>query len=255
MLVRRTTLALLLLACQIPPPPPFITEADALPAIADATCSTAFDCACPVVQWPDEEACREAVALRTSDTSMVADQAGLRYDGVCVARRLERLERIACAAEDVDDERDAACAEACKAYVGTIAEGETCQRFGVTVDLDDCAQGLRCSDAKICEPLCVPSEPLPEGARCMAGIEVLGECDADLFCDATDGRCRVASAVGEPCDVRPCAESAFCDLAQQPRTCAPRSAAGAPCRADETCASGLCLAEICSPLVPLACTL
>lgn len=255
MLLRRTALALPLAACQIPAPPPFISEAEALPAIVDATCSTAFDCACPAVPWRDEDACRERVGQRTDDAAWVAEREGLRWDGVCVARWLDRLDRLGCVAEGVDDERIAACAGACKPWVGTIAEGEPCQRYGVTVDLDDCAQGLRCSDAKICEPLCVPAEPLPEGARCMAGIEVLGECDADLFCDATDGRCRVAADVGEPCDARPCAASAFCDLAQQPRTCAPRWAEGEPCRTDEACESGLCLDGACSPIVPLACEL
>jgi hypothetical protein len=255
MTVRLIAHALLLVACQPPEPPPFITEADAVLAIMQATCSTAFDCACPLAPWPDEATCEQAVAQRTSDTAMVAAEAGLRYDGVCVARILDRIDRLGCRADDVEVERDAACAEACKAYVGTIAAGETCQRFGVTVDLDDCAQGLYCSDDRICVPLCEPVEPLAEGDRCMAGIEVLGECDADLFCDPVDGRCRVAAAVGEPCDERPCAAVAMCDLAQQPRTCVPRADAGQPCTTSDACASDLCLDDVCAPIVPLACEL
>jgi hypothetical protein len=251
---RRTGLALSLLGCQPPVPPPFITEADAVPALAQAVCSTAFACACPSAPWPDEPTCRMALEQRGNDTAMVAAQSSLRYDGVCVARRLDRLERLACTIED-DEEQDAACAGACKAYVGTIAEGETCHRFGVTVDLDDCARGLRCADDRTCVPLCEVADPLPEGDRCMAGIEVLGECDAGLFCDATDGRCKRASALGEPCDERPCAADGWCDLAQQPRTCIPRATAGQPCSTHDRCESELCIDDACAPIVPLACAL
>ena len=88
-----------------------------------------------------------------------------------------------------------------------------------------------------------------------AGIEVLGECDADLFCDPVDGLCRVAAKVGEPCDELSCAADAFCEVAQQPRVCVPRFAAGQPCSVDNKCASGLCIEEVCAPIVPLVCTL
>jgi hypothetical protein len=252
---RRTLIAFLVAGCQPPAPPPFITEADAAIAIPQATCATAFDCACPRAPWPDPATCEQALGQRTDDTAMVAAEVGLRYDGVCVARRLQRIDRLGCEAEDVDDERAAACAEACKAYVGTIEAGQTCQRFGVTVDLDDCAQGLHCSDDRTCVPLCEGVEPLAEGERCMAGIEILGECDAGLFCDPADGDCRVAASLGEPCDQRPCAADGFCDLAQQPRTCVPRANAGERCSTHDACASGLCLDDACAPIVPIACEL
>jgi hypothetical protein len=220
-----------------------------------STCSVAFDCGCPDLPWPDEEACLELLALRIADTQTVAADAALRYDGVCVAQRLERSEAAACRTEDVDDLRDAACAEACKAYVGTVEAGGTCQRFGITVDLDDCAQGLRCGDDKTCVPLCETAAPRPEGDRCMAGIEVLGPCEADLFCDAVDGRCRVAAAVGEPCNDRPCAGDAVCDLGQEPRICVPRRDTGEACTNGEQCVSGRCVEMACAPRVALACEL
>ena len=247
---------LLLVACQPPEPPPFVTEDEFIATRPETTCSVAFECACPDLDWPDEETCLELVTLRTADTQMVAADAGLKYDGVCVARRRERLEAAACQTE-ADDLLDAACAEACKPYVGTVEEGDTCQRFGITVDLDDCAQGLRCDDDKTCVPLCEPTEPLAEGDRCMAGIEVLGQCETDLFCDVTDGRCRVAATVGEPCNERPCAGDAVCDLGLDPRTCVPLRDAGEACTNGDQCQSGRCeeQEQVCGAEAAIACGL
>src|SRR5690606_10184000 len=121
-----------------PPEPIVIDQADAPTAVAAAVCSAEHDCGCPIPAWPDRETCVAAEIQRMEDAAAIAAEQNLLYDGECVGRRVQAHADAGCDRDFVLEP----CALSCKPYVGDAAEGEACQRLGITVSVDTCAQGL-----------------------------------------------------------------------------------------------------------------
>lgn len=227
-----------------------IEEVEAPGLLASTTCKGLFDCACPERPFDDREECLGVLQQRGEDMASVAGSAGLVYDGACVSRLATVRHEIGC-----DVVEDAPRCIACKPYVGDGAQGQPCDKLGVTVDLDTCAQGLRCVD-RTCVPLCDAVPILGVGEPCRSGIEVFGTCEPGLHCDAETQRCEISPALGESCPDRTCAVEAWCDLAAEPDpTCAERLPSGEACFLDEACESGRCEEGRCSELVPSVCAL
>lgn len=246
------------IACgpEAPKEPTLIEPDDYAKASSDNACAALFDCGCPDVQWEGRAECREALDLRYRDEAMVAGQHGLSYDGECAADVIVRRLRLRCT-DAVDETTPAEVAEAaacdrpCKAFVGAVGAGQPCARFGITVDLDDCAQGLTCNEG-ICVPLCDQTPLLPDGAQCMSGIEVLGACEPDAFCEPQSQRCTPAPRIGDPCESA-CVVGAWCDRAADPPTCAGVREEGEDCPIDEACRSGRCEDMVCTRPAAFAC--
>jgi hypothetical protein len=251
--VRRLLLLLLgLSACGDAPAdaPAVVHEADAPQAVAAAVCSAEHDCACPAPAWPDRPTCVAAEVQALEDSSVIAAEHGLRYDGECVARRVQAYADAGC---DRDVELEP-CALACKPYVGDAERGEACERLGITVDVDTCAQGLACS-AGVCMPSCEMQAPLPEGATCAAGIESLGECERTHYCASDTRQCVPRPEAGDACPDDACVDSAYCDRSDPdgPR-CTARRAAGAACSVDVQCQSERCVMDECAAPAASACS-
>jgi hypothetical protein len=229
--------------------PPSVERDEAPRLLAQETCRSLFACDCPVNPYRSQDQCHDVLELRGHDADMVADAAGLAYDGVCVSRLATTRRELGC-----DTMQDKPCVP-CRPFHGTSAAGEACERLGVTVDVDTCGPGLRCVD-RICVELC-PTEPiLAAGERCAAGIEVLGECEPGLHCDSTTGACTVSPVVGEPCPDRICTHDAWCDpAARGERTCAELRAPGADCFENQSCTSGRCEDGRCTQPSPSVCDL
>ncbi len=237
-------------ACASPEAAPFLPQDQYVSAVVDSECEPVFACGCPQPQWPDLEACVELQTLRAQDTIVVAERNGLRYDGACGGELLQRRASLSCE-DTVATAAFPACPLDCKPFVGDRGLSERCSVLGVTVDVDDCAQGLHCVDRR-CVPLCLEVEPLAESQRCRAGIVELGRCDEGLYCDEQEGRCAVAAVRGEACDERPCDARSWCSVGRS-KICQPPREVEASCFADEEC-DGSCLEGRCVPPAARSCT-
>lgn len=241
---------LLVGACAAEPPPRSIAEADAPALVAEAVCRAEHECGCRQPAWPDRDTCMEAEVQALEDAAAIAATHDLVYDGECVARRVDAYDDAACAPEVPLDP----CALACKAYVGTVDVGAACERLGITVDVDTCAQGLRC-EAGSCVPRCDPAPPLAEGAVCAKGIEPVGVCEPALYCAPDTQRCAPRPAAGDPCPDDACLTSSYCDRADPAApVCRARVPEGDACLVDTQCESDHCDEGGCAPLAAAACS-
>lgn len=223
-------------------------------AVAAAVCSAEHDCDCLAPAWPDRETCVDSEILRLQDSAVIASDHDLSYDGACVGLRVKAYADAGC-------DRDVAlepCALSCKPYVGEAAEGEPCERLGITVAVDTCAQGLRC-EGGVCVPSCALAHPLEEGAPCAAGIESLGECTPTHYCTPDTERCAPRPRVGESCPDAVCEADAWCDRSSADAgsnagVCVARRAAGAACTVDTQCQSDRCVDDACTAVPASACS-
>lgn len=238
-------------ACSPPPPPPFVPQRDLGEVLLSSRCDIDLRCECPNTAFEDDEGCREARAVRIDDSIMVAEANELHYDGVCVGTLLELREAAGCTSALELEEPEERCLEPCKPFHGEVAEGEECNKLGITVDVDDCAQGLRCV-AAVCVPLCDLKPALEEGEACRAGIVELGVCAPSLHCNE-EGECARAADIGSACDEVPCMQTAFCDLTSTPASCAAKRDADEVCNAPGDCRSDTCADGRCAEVTPLAC--
>lgn len=250
-MTRVSLLSIVLVACTASSAPPAVIDAaDAPMAVAAAVCSAEHGCDCPAPAWPDEETCVAAEIQALEDAAAIAADHALAYDGECVARRVQAYDAFACEPEVAIEP----CALSCKAYVGGAAQGEACERLGITVAVDTCAQGLSC-EAGVCVPSCEHEPPLPQGAACAAGIEPLGECEPELYCTPDTRRCAPRPVAGQPCPHDACAASSWCDRsAADGPTCVAQSSAGAACSVDTQCESERCIEGTCAALPAAACS-
>jgi hypothetical protein len=234
---------------ELPEVPPVVEREEAARVLAEETCRLLFACDCSVNFYRDEDHCLDVVELRGNDADWVAEGAELAYDGACVSTLATIRRELGC-----DVAEDGFVCLPCRPFFGTAAAGEPCRKLGVTVDVDTCAQGLRC-DGGICVELC-PTATLGEGEPCAAGIESLGTCEPGLHCDAVTQACTVSPALGEPCPDRICTTDAWCDLTTPDGpTCTERREAGASCFLDASCESDRCENERCTAPEPTVCSL
>lgn len=239
------------LGCRPPEPPPFVEQEQVGEVLLASRCEIDLECKCPDLAFDDEPSCREARELRISDTIMVAEANELHYDGVCVAELLELREATACAVGLDIEEAEDRCLTPCKPFHGDVGDGDACEKLGITVDVDNCAQGLRCVDA-VCVPLCDAVVPIAEGEVCRSGLVDVGDCEPSHYCDE-DGRCAPATDIGSACDEVPCVQTAFCERTSMPPTCAAKLDGDEPCTAGTDCRSDTCADGRCVEVIPLAC--
>jgi hypothetical protein len=229
--------------------PSIVEREDAPRMLAEETCRSLFDCACPVNPYRTPEHCREVLELRGNDSDRVARLGELEYDGACVARQVTVRRDLAC------DFRDDEPCIPCRPFFGTGAAGDPCEKLGVTVDVDTCGQGLRCEDG-ICVELCPRLPRLGGGEPCVAGLEVLGACERGLHCDAATERCVVSPVVGEPCPDGVCTQDAWCDrVVPGESVCAEPLEEGQACFSNESCGPGHCERGHCVEPTPSVCAL
>lgn len=222
--------------------------------VAAKQCDQRFECDCSDPGYDDFESCVQGWTQRVGDLDFVASMADLDYDGHCVARLLDRWQSLQCDATlEVDDPRGelVACPRPCKAFIGPAKQGEACSVYGATVKVDDCEQGLHCSQGR-CIALC--PAPVVLGERCMEGIEEVGPCAEGLLCDPAQGRCIEAPAAGSPCVEHECGSEAFCDrTGGGAGVCAPKLGAGEVCLTADRCISDRCEDGSCQTTDPLVC--
>jgi hypothetical protein len=251
-------LLLPLAACKSEPQlPTYVEETDFVQFLAVEACRDAFDCSCPDLRWDTPSDCREEQSQRRTDEMSIGQAAGLTYDGECVVEIILRARDLECEyrlGEDATDEQvtAATCPEPCKPYYGDKARGEPCSRLGVTVSIDDCAQGLLCSDERICEPLCSAQSPLAVGEACEAGAPEARPCTSGSYCNAQSLMCEVPPALGEACQDR-CADGSWCDRAPESPVCVSTLETGEACVLGEACSSGVCEDDVCAPPAAFVC--
>ncbi len=235
--------------CGLDPVVPVVAE-DVVPGqLAAAVCRAEHDCECPTPRWPSREMCLEIERLAGEDLAALASREGLLYDGACAARLLERYDEADC---DVEVDPELTCAS-CRIYVGPREAGEPCDRLGITFALDTCGQGLEC-EAGRCVPSCDDPPPLPEGARCTAGVQTLGACEDGLYCAVESELCAPAPQAGEACPDGVCAPSAYCDRSDpEAFVCVARLSAQEPCLVGLQCLSDRCVGGECAPEAAAAC--
>ena len=243
-------LSVWLSGCGLDPVAPVVAEETVPQQLASAVCRAEHDCECPTPRWPDRDTCLEIERTAREDIAALAAKEGLLYDGACAARLLDRYDVAGC-----DVEVDPALTRAsCRIYVGPAEAGDACERLGITFALDTCGQGLRC-EADRCVPRCDPAEALPEGARCRAGVQALGEGEQGLYCAVESELCAPAPGAGEPCPDQVCADTAFCDRSDpEAFVCVARRSAEEPCLNGIECLSARCVGGECAPEAAAACS-
>lgn len=135
-----------------------------------------------------------------------------------------------------------------------------------------CLGGTTCADGCYCDALTVCRAEVPAGGSCrdasyacaddlycdtrtstcqpyvargQACAHATYACDDDLFCDAASGTCMLYPEAGASCAASSgsCADDLYCDDAA---ICRRPGQAGAPCSADEACASDVCNEGTCA---------
>lgn len=134
---------------------------------------------------------------------------------------------------------------ACRVFEGSVPSGGACTRDS------ECASGPAGSFPSCNEgtKTCTQIAFLASGAACSFTEPPTGFCDQGLFCDANlqakppAGTCKLATAVGKPCDAGKaidlsCGLGNYCDKATA--ICAVGKGANAACDLDFECASFKC---------------
>lgn len=235
--------------------PTNVDEEDFVSFVAVETCRDAFDCSCPELPWESASECRDQQSQRRVDEQTIARANGLTYDGQCVVEIILRARELECEfrldeAATPQQLEAAACRVPCKPYYGDKPEGEACSRFGLTVAVDDCAQGLQCSQDRVCERICTTRDPLMQGQACEVDGNV--PCELTTFCDPGSLTCELPPQLSEPCEER-CAAGSWCDRAPQTPVCVATLVTGEPCVLDESCVSGQCTDDVCAPPSAFVC--
>ena len=226
-----------------------IEEANAAPVFASELCDLFMNrCKCEHFEAVSREQCLEAGTEQVEEQFAPAQEAGLSYDGDCMAEHINLFTHdLGCKSLDEIDPvvLGLSSAPTCKVHYGTKQLGEECTAYPTALG-DDCAQGLRCfgitcqevpdvpdpvappqldtvaegeacSAETLCEPgtyctddVCVRGPGL--GASCSPGLG----CDVDLYCERIDTgiyECLPALAENEPCSGTsvPCATGLECE--------------------------------------------
>ncbi|MFY0541063.1 hypothetical protein [Nannocystis pusilla] len=200
-------------------------------ALAEAVCAKLAACGCSAV--PDTcVADRTAATLAYNEVFLAA---GNVFDPVCARRAVLWHEWASCGLDT------ASPCDACRVFVGTLAEGDACERIPDLVD--PCGHDLFCNDGRCTGPLPM----VDEGATCREDGDLVGSCGPDLSCDFFQHICVARPTVGEPCRVRQCDTELWCDTSDSATgVCRARLPGGDPCSGEFQCESFVCAQGVCS---------
>lgn len=226
-----------------------IPEAEVASAAAAHWCMVQIACACDGASHDTVPSCRHSTHMDYVYASERAQEAGLTYDGHCLAEKIARIQGEGCdtaqAAVDSDDDPASPWgAGHCSVFHGSGTLGEPCKLVDREWRLSDCAQGLSCHDGRCIDP-CAAAAKL--GARC-SPFSVA--CAPGEICTGGGRPClpgRLAGT-GELCGrmgdtLVECTADHWChernDCSGESE-CTPKLEVGVSCWLDRSCASGFC---------------
>ncbi len=217
-------------------------------------CEALFGCGCEYFLFADfnptdVDACVAVFEAEWAGVKARAAEAGLTADSACFQSTLP-FASYGCKSDEELSAAVTTCSY-CQHAHGSKGAGEPCTAYDERTS--DCAQGLRCSPGKdpICEDPCGKAGqgqsceriPCAEGLFCdedtricMARGDLGDTCTNDLECEVgsicgageTPLICVEPAALGDPCDLIPCADGLFsCD--PETNVCVPKSGPGEPC--------------------------
>lgn len=221
-----------------------VAEDEAVAAWVSANCDAARDCGCD----PSDAACLEWFGEGYGAFFANAADAGLVYDEVCMAIRLEAVENIGCGGTFGPDAADLSGVHSCKLFNGVADVGDPCVALEGSAG-DSCLPGQQCVDGA-----CVDATPANRGEACEPAL--FRSCVDPWMC--TDGVCQPRPSeeppFGEPCSGGgiECGLEAACG---DDGTCGPLLDLGEPCNLPWECGIGLeCRSEqVCVEAVPVLC--
>ncbi|WAS96993.1 hypothetical protein [Nannocystis punicea] len=211
---------------------PFATHEEYAAALAEATCAKLAACDCSGVP----STCVEDQTAKNIGRNKVYLAAGSVFDPLCARKLVLRHEWTSC---DVDE---ASPCGTCEDFVGTRAEGDTCDFIADIVD--PCGPHLFCNGG-VCTG---PVPPVDGGDKCREGEQNVGFCGADQICDFDQNICVPRPQLGDPCRDGWCGGlDLWCDTSDSPTgICRKTRPAGEPCSNLGQCDNLACVDNVCS---------
>jgi hypothetical protein len=205
------------------------TEGQTPETLGRSRCELYFTCKCVDLEYTDEAACIKAETASAKEDLDAAKEAGLTFDGACVADVLANRADLGCKTTSEVAEADLPC-RPCSIYHGAVPLGGACMATG---SYSDCAQDLECIDF-VCVESCKPVAAEGEACEDSEGA-VTAKCVHGLFCASSSHACEKKPALGEPCPDAICAAGAHCD-SMDSEACEALKADGEACNWDHECA-------------------
>lgn len=229
--------------------PDVVAEEDAPVVLAKAECTPELECECEAPRYADVDACIEERAADYEAAALAAMDAGLTYDGECVAAIVAWHADVGCALQSSfvfpEPERPACHPYSRKNAASNIA----CTlpaAFG-NIFATPCRGGELCIDGRCTPPWWEVGAEIGERCPAPQGCRYPGAC--------VDDECVMRTPAGGPCgDVTmpPCDDASYCDR----DTCVAKRGPGAACEGDGfdgSCINLSCENGVCTD-VPLQCT-